>query len=168
MNGGNMTDFRFMKIIPAVFIAAAALSGSCRKSPDPVAGSVTVRVESRSAPVKGTAAGTQFLLIDKDASVLFMYSQSETRGRGRQALFRSFRRKVEGSAVSRASADMSGSCLFPDIAPGSYWVVNPDPVRIGDERIIWAHPVTISGQDLLKEVRLQWSNAALLLEKDSL
>ncbi|MEA2063061.1 MAG: hypothetical protein U9P14_05135 [Gemmatimonadota bacterium] len=163
-----MTDFRFLKIIPAVFIAAAALSGSCRKSSGPVAGIVTVRVETHIASGISPAAGTQFLLIDKDASVLFMYSQSETRGHGRKALFRSFRRKVEGSAVSRASADRSGSCLFPDIAPGSYWVVNLDPVRIGDERIIWAHPVTISGQDLRKKVRLQWSNAALLLETDSL
>ena len=109
------------------------------------------------------AKGTSFLLIDEDPNVIFSRVKIELPGTDREVLFGAFRQAVENCSVDLGSADENGSLTFRDVPQGSYWVINLDPVRMGDKRIIWAHPVTVGEQEAPRLVRLKRSNAALFI-----
>ena len=128
----------------------------------PISRDVVVMVEAPGLSLN-PAKGTSFLLIDEDPNVIFSRVKIEFPGTDREVLFSAFRQAVEGCSIDLGSADENGSLTFRDVAPGSYWVINLDPVRMGDKRIIWAHPVTVGEQEAPRLVRLKRSNAALFI-----
>ena len=128
----------------------------------PVSRDVVVMVEAPGLSLN-PAKGTSFLLIDEDPNVIFSRVKIEFPGADREALFGAFRQAVEGCSVDLGSADENGSLTIRQVPPGSYWVINLDPVGMGDKRIIWAHPVTVGEQEVPRLVRLERSNAALFI-----
>ncbi|MBN2288265.1 MAG: hypothetical protein JXQ83_02960 [Candidatus Glassbacteria bacterium] len=109
------------------------------------------------------AAGTGFLLIDDDPNLILCRVRLDNLGRGSQIQMSEFRLEIEDCSIEVSSADEHGRLSFHFVPPGSYWVVNLDPVRLGEDRVIWAHPVRVPGDEAAPEVRLQRSNAALFV-----
>ena len=130
----------------------------------PISRDVVVMVEAPGLSLN-PAKGTSFLLIDEDPNLIISRVKFEFRGTDRDVLLSAFRRAVEGCSIDLGPADENGSLTFREVPPGSYWVINVDPIRMGDKRIIWAHPVTVGEQEVPRTVRLQRSNAALILRE---
>jgi len=141
-------------------LVLALCPGCADKASSP--GDVVVVVED--AGTSGhPASGTDFLLIAEDPNVVINEVRFGFLGRDSRGELAEFRRQIGKNPVGRGAADESGSLIFRNVPPGRYWVINLDPVRIRGERIIWAHPVSLGETAVPRVVRLERSNAALLV-----
>ena len=153
---GTRSASILLLLVPVILLSCAENA--------PVSRDVVVLVEA--AGFSGhPAKGADFLLIDEDPNVIISRVRFDFLGRDPQEELAAFRREVKESSVDRGSADENGSLTFRDVPPGSYWVINLDPVSMGDNRIIWAHPVSVGEAGVPRAVRLQRSNAALIVEE---
>ena len=153
---GTRSASMLLLLAPAVFLSCAENLPSSRD--------IVVLVEAPGFS-RHPARGLGFLLIDKDPNVIISRVRFDFLGLDRQEELAAFRREVEAASIDRSSADENGSLTFRDVPSGSYWVINLDPVSVGDNRIIWAHPVSVGEPGVPRTVRLQRSNAALILKE---
>jgi len=152
----------FITWLGAAFFIFALLA-SCAKN-FPSTHAVAVMVEAPGI-TPHPALGTRFLLINEDPAVLFTVVQSEGAYSDQEGLVGAFRQTVENRVLAQGTIDKSGIVIFKNISPGHYWTVNPEPVRLKGEHLLWAHPIAITASGPSPQIRLGRSNAALVMEE---
>jgi hypothetical protein len=162
LEAGQACFLGFTAWLGAAFFLFALLVSCVKNFPSTHAASVMVEAPGISPH---PALGTRFLLINVDPVVLFTDVQSGGTYSDQEGLVGAYRQKVENRILAQGTIDKSGIVIFKNVSPGHYWAVNPEPVRLKSERLLWAHPIAITASGPSPEVRLGRSNAALVMEE---
>lgn len=112
-------------------------------------------------------AGTRFLLVDADPNVLISLVQLKADYSTSGELLEKFRQALEEHALSTGQSDEAGRLAFEGVAPGHYWVVNPEPIASGGQLYLWSCPAAVADSLEDPALRLQLSNVALMMTEES-
>lgn len=108
------------------------------------------------------------VLVGEDPNIVYSLIKFKRVYASQDELLDEFNRALAGHRVSEGVISPTGSFIFRDISPGNYWVTTSKPLIMGNERLIWSHPVKIGAEDRSREVILQRSNAAMILDSGNI